>query len=57
MMIGLDDDWMMSLQGRMRGSPCASLFVFDQMFKYRDPPPTYAHILLTAPQKRLRLAS
>ena len=30
---------------------------FDQKFKYRGPPPTYAHILSTAPQKHLRLAS
>ena len=31
--------------------------VFDQMFKYRARPPTYAHILLTTPQKHPRLAS
>ena len=35
----------------------ASLLFFDQKFKYRGSPPTYAHILLTAPQKHLRLTS
>ena len=34
---------------------CTSLYV-DQKFKYRGPPPIYAHILLTKPQKHLRLA-
>ena len=32
-------------------------FFVDQMFKYRGSPPTYAHILLTTPQKHPRLAS
>ena len=36
---------------------CTSLLFFDQKFKYRGPPPTYAHILLTTPQKHLRLTS
>ena len=35
----------------------ASLLVFDQKFKYRGSPPTYAQILLTAPQQHLRLTS
>ena len=35
----------------------AHAFFFYQKFKYRGPPPTYAHILLTAPHKHLRLTS
>ena len=35
----------------------AQAFFFDQQFKYRGPPPAYAHILLIAPQKHLGLAS
>ena len=35
----------------------AQAFFLDQKFKYRGPPPIYAHILLTAPQKHLRLTS
>ena len=34
-----------------------AFFFFDQKFKYRGSPPTYAHILLSTPQKHLRLAS
>ena len=43
-------------QGRMRG-PLAPACVLNQMSKYRASLPTYAHILLTTPQKHPWLAS